>query len=46
MISEGEPLQNTDGPSKLDQAKEAVQEATQMVKETTQSVADAIEAGR
>ena len=24
MIGEGEPLQNTDGPSKLDQAKEAV----------------------
>ena len=42
----GEPLQNTDGPSKLDQAKEAVQAATQTVKETTQSVADAIEAGR
>ena len=46
MISEGEPLQDTDGPSKLDQAKEAVQAATQTVKETTQSVADAIEAGR
>ena len=46
MIGEGDPLQNTDGPSKLDQAKEAVQAATQTVKETTQSVADAIEAGR
>jgi hypothetical protein len=46
MIGEGEPLQNTDGPSKLDLAKEAVQAATQTVKETTQSVADAIEAGR
>jgi hypothetical protein len=46
MIGEGEPLQNTDGPSKLDQAKEAVQAAAQTVKETTQSVADAIEAGR
>ena len=46
MIGEGEPLQNTDGPSKLDRAKEAVQAATQTVKETTQSVAGAIEAGR
>ena len=44
MIGEGEPLQDTDGPSKLDQAKEAVQAASQTVKETTQSVADAIEA--
>ena len=33
-----------DGPGKLDQAKEAVQAATQTVKETTQSVA--VEAGR
>jgi ElaB/YqjD/DUF883 family membrane-anchored ribosome-binding protein len=41
MIGEG-----IDGPNKLDQAKEAVQAATQTVKETTQSVADAIEAGR
>ena len=46
MIGEGEPLQSTDGPSKLDQAKEAVQAATQTVKETTESVAGAIEAGR
>ena len=46
MIGEGEPLQDTDGSSKLDQAKDAVQAATQTVKETTQSVADAIEAGR
>jgi len=41
MIGEG-----IDGPNKLDQAKEAVQAATQTVKETTQSVADAVEAGR
>jgi ElaB/YqjD/DUF883 family membrane-anchored ribosome-binding protein len=41
MIDEG-----IDGPDKLEQAKEAVQAATQTVKETTQSVADAIEAGR
>ena len=46
MIGEGEPLQDTDGLSKLDQAKEAVQAAAQTVRETTQSVADAIEAGR
>ena len=41
MIGEG-----IDGPNKLDQAKEAVQAATQTVKETTQSVADAVEADR
>jgi ElaB/YqjD/DUF883 family membrane-anchored ribosome-binding protein len=41
MIDEG-----IDGPDKLEQAKEAVQAATQTVKETTQSVADAVEAGR
>ena len=35
-----------DGPKKLDQAKEAVQAATQTVKETTQSVAAAVEASR
>ena len=35
-----------DGPKKLNQAKEAVQAATQAVKETTQSVADAVEANR
>jgi len=46
MIGEGESLHDTDGPSKLDQAKEAVQAATRTVKETTQSIADAIEAGR
>jgi hypothetical protein len=46
MIGEGEPLQDTVGPSKLDQAKEAVQAAAQTVRETTQSVADAVERGR
>jgi hypothetical protein len=44
MIGEGP--QNTDGPGKLDQAREAVQAATQTVKDTTRSVVDAIEAGR
>jgi len=46
MIGEGEPLNIPDSPSKLDQAKEAVQAASRAVKETTQSVTDAIEAGR
>jgi hypothetical protein len=46
MIGEGEPLQNSEGPSKLDQAKEAVQSATQTVKATTKTVADSIHAGR
>ena len=35
-----------DGPNKLNQAKEAVEAATQTVKETTRSVAGAIEGGR
>jgi hypothetical protein len=35
MIGEGP--QDTDGPGKLDQAREAVQAATQTVKETTRS---------
>ena len=38
--------QGTDGPSKLDQAADAVHAATHTVKATTTSVADAIEAGR
>jgi ElaB/YqjD/DUF883 family membrane-anchored ribosome-binding protein len=38
--------EETDGSNKLDQAKDAVQAATQTVKETTQSVSNAIEAGR
>jgi ElaB/YqjD/DUF883 family membrane-anchored ribosome-binding protein len=38
--------EETDGSNKLDQAKEAVEAATQTVKETTQSVSNAIEAGR
>jgi ElaB/YqjD/DUF883 family membrane-anchored ribosome-binding protein len=46
MIGEGEPLETTGAPAKLDQAKEAVQAAAQTVKDTTRSVADAIEAGR
>ncbi|MBR0695815.1 hypothetical protein [Bradyrhizobium lablabi] len=46
MIGEGEPLQHSDGRSKLDEAKEAVQAAAETVKATTQTVADAIDAGR
>jgi len=38
--------EDIDAPNKLDQAKEAVREATQTVKDTTQSVAGAIEKGR
>jgi hypothetical protein len=43
MIGEGVPQ---DGSSKLDQARDAVEAATQTSKETTRSVADAIETGR
>lgn len=46
MIGEGEPLQDTNGRSKIDQAKEAVQSVTDTVRVTTQTVSDAIEAGR
>ena len=46
MIGEGEPLETADGPTKLSQAKDAVQAAAQTIKETTQSVTDAVEAGR
>jgi hypothetical protein len=46
MIGQDEPLREVDGSTKLDQAKAAVQAATQTVKDTTQSVAYAIEAGR
>jgi hypothetical protein len=45
MIGEGEPL-NPDDPSKLDQAKEAVQTAAQTAKAATQTLADKIDAGR
>jgi hypothetical protein len=47
MIGEGEPLNTAaDGPTKLEQAREAVQAATGTVKETTQSVAEAIDVAR
>jgi TolB protein len=44
MIGEGEPLQ-TDGPSKFEQAKEAVQTATEDVKTTSRAIRDVIDAG-
>jgi hypothetical protein len=44
MIGEGEPLQ-TDGPSGVEQAKEAVQTATEDVKTTSRAVRDVIDAG-
>jgi hypothetical protein len=46
MIGESEPLRDSDGASRMQQAKEAVQAAADTVKVTTQTVADAIEAGR
>jgi hypothetical protein len=46
MIGEGEPLRDTNGPSKLDQAKEAVQSVSDTVRVTTQTIGNAIEAGR
>jgi len=46
MIGEGEPLQDAGVKSKFEQAKEAVQAATDTVRVTTQTVANAIEAGR
>jgi hypothetical protein len=46
MIGEGEPLKDMDGPSKLDQAKEAVHAAGETVKTTTQTLAKAIDEGR
>jgi hypothetical protein len=46
MIGEGEPLQNSNGATKFDRAKEAVHSASETVKATTQSVVDAIDAGR
>jgi hypothetical protein len=46
MIGEGEPLRDTNGASKLDQAKEAVQSVSDTVRVTTRTIGDAIEAGR
>jgi ElaB/YqjD/DUF883 family membrane-anchored ribosome-binding protein len=46
MIDEAEPLRTAEGPSKLDEAKEAVQTAVETVKTTTQRVGEAIDAGR
>jgi hypothetical protein len=46
MIGEGEPLRTTEGPSKLDEAKETVQSAADTVQVTTQRLGEAIDAGR
>jgi hypothetical protein len=46
MTGERESLQDLERASKLDQAKEAVQAATNTVKATSQTIADAIDAGR
>lgn len=46
MIGESEPLETAVGPTRLNQATDAVQAAAEIVRETTLSVADAIEAGR
>lgn len=47
MIGEGEPLNTAaNDPTRLEQARQAVQAATETVRETTQSVVAAIEAGR
>jgi hypothetical protein len=46
MIGEGEPLRTTEGPSKLDEAKETVQSAADTVKVTAQHLGEAIDAGR
>jgi ElaB/YqjD/DUF883 family membrane-anchored ribosome-binding protein len=46
MIGEGEPLRDSNGASKLDQAKEAVQSVSDTVRVTTRTIGNAIEAGR
>jgi hypothetical protein len=46
VIGEGEPLETSNGLTKLSQAKEAIEAAVQTLRETTLSLADAIEAGR
>jgi ElaB/YqjD/DUF883 family membrane-anchored ribosome-binding protein len=46
MTGERESLQDLEGASNLDQAKEAVQAVTDTVKATSQTIADAIAAGR
>jgi hypothetical protein len=46
MASEGDALYGSDGPSRLEQAKEAIETVAETVQTTTRTVADAIEAGR
>src|SRR3569833_2618596 len=46
MAGEGDALYGSDGPSKLQQAKEAVETVAETVQPTTRTDADANEAGR
>jgi hypothetical protein len=46
MASDGEALYGSEGPSKLEQAKEAIETVADTVQTTTRRVADAIDAGR
>ena len=46
MVSENETLYGADGPSRLEQAKDAIETVAETVQSTTRTVADAIEAGR
>jgi hypothetical protein len=46
MVSENETLDGSDGPSRLEQAREAIETVAETVQTTTRTVADAIEAGR
>ena len=46
MASEGEAHYGSDGPSKLEQAKEAIETVADTAQTTPRTVADAIEAGR
>jgi ElaB/YqjD/DUF883 family membrane-anchored ribosome-binding protein len=46
MINEREPLRSSDGTSKLEQAKDAVQSVAETVKATSQTLSEAVDAGR
>jgi hypothetical protein len=46
VIGEGEPLETSNGLTKLSQARGVIEAAAQTVRQTTLSLADAIEAGR
>lgn len=46
MIGEGEPFETLDGPSKLEQAKDAVLSATETAQEAAAAVARAVDDAR